>query len=181
MEQKKNIFHIITKYVILTIVVIILRRFVLTPITVIGNSMEPTYHEADRLWQTSLIKPKRFDTVTFPSPRSGNRIVKRIIGLPGDTIYYQNDQLLINGVPFEEPYLSDLKAELPDGTLLTDDFSLKSLLATHTTKVPKNKYFVLGDNRQKADDSRYFGFVDKKTISGVIYFRYYPFNNIGRP
>lgn len=180
MEQKKKFFRIIVKYGSLVVIVAILRSFILTPITVTGISMEPTYHENDRLWQSSFIKPKRFDTVTFSSPRNGNRVVKRIIGLPGDTIRYQNDQLLINGVPFEEPYLTDLKAGLSDGSLLTDNFSLESLLVTHTTNVPKNKYFVLGDNRQKADDSRYFGFVEKNAISGVIYFRYYPFNKMGK-
>ena len=179
MPQKKKIFHIIAKYGTLTIIVIILRTFVLTPITIIGISMEPTFHERDCLWQTSLLTPKRFNTVTFPSPRTGNIIIKRIIGLPGDTVRYQNDQLLINERPFDEPYLTNLKKEIPVGSLLTENFSLTSLLVTHTTKVPKDKYFVLGDNRQKADDSRYFGFVDKKTISGVIYFRYYPFNKIG--
>lgn len=178
-KQKKKLIRIGIKYGLIVTIVFFLRTFLLTPITVIGISMEPTYHDSDRLWQTSIIKPKRFDTVTFSSPRNGKRIVKRIIGLPGDTIHYINDQLFVNDLPLDEPYLAKVKQTMATDELLTDDFTLESLLTTHTTNVPKDKYFVLGDNRRAADDSRYFGFVDKKAISGVIYFRYYPFNKIG--
>lgn len=179
MKKKHGILHLIAQLTLVLLFVLFLRTFVLTPVEVIGTSMEPTYHETDRLWQTSLVKPKRFDTATFPSPRDGKRIVKRVIGLPGDTIRMENDQLYINDQKYDEPYLDDFKKQLAEDQLLTDDFSLETISVDATTVVPEGKYFVLGDNRQITDDSRYFGFVDEETIVGVVYFRYYPLNKIG--
>ncbi|MTD40157.1 signal peptidase I [Erwinia sp. CPCC 100877] len=178
----KKRFHIIQtifQFSVVLLFVLFLRKFVLLPVEVIGISMEPNFHESDRLWQTTLISPKRFEVATFPSPRNGKRILKRVIGLPGDTIRMENDQLYINDKKYDEPYLDEFKAELTDGKPLTADFSLKTIQVGSTTKVPEGKYFVLGDNRRVADDSRYFGFVDQESITGVVYFRYYPLNKIG--
>ncbi|MEI5994229.1 signal peptidase I [Candidatus Enterococcus mansonii] len=179
MKKKHGLFYTLVQFAVILMFTLFLRKYVLTPVEVIGTSMEPTYHESDRLWQTSLISPKRFDVATFPSPRDGKRIVKRIVGLPGDTIRMENDQLYINDKKYDEPYLDEFKADLTDGLPLTADFSLETTAVNPTTVVPEGKYFVLGDNRRKADDSRYFGFVDKKNIVGVVYFQYYPLNKIG--
>lgn len=183
--MKKNIKNLAYTVLQLTAILgisLFLRKFVFSPIEVLGTSMEPTYHESDRVWQTSLKKPERFDNITFPSPRDEKRIIKRVVGLPGDSLRYENDQLYINDQPYEEPYLEEFKNELTDGIPLTKDFSLEQLetLNTPNTKViPAGKYFVLGDNRRVADDSRYFGFVDENEISGVVFFRFYPLNKIG--
>ncbi len=157
----------------------LVRHYLLNPITVQGDSMEPTLENSQRLWQTSLTKMVRFDLITFSSPRNGKRLIKRIIGLPGDTIEYKNDQLYINGQLFLEPYLKSLKQKITDNQPLTADFSLTSLSITNTNQVPEGYVFVLGDNRRVADDSRYFGFVPKSSIYGVAYFRFYPLNESG--
>lgn len=71
---------------------------------------------------------------------------------------------------------------MTDGIPLTKDFSLEQseTLDTLDTKViPEGKYFVLGDKRRVTEDSRYFGFVDEKTINGVVFFRFYPLDKIG--
>jgi signal peptidase I len=178
-KNRATIVQTIVQFTVILLFVLFLRKFVLTPVEVIGISMEPNYHETDRLWQTSLVSPKRFDVATFPSPRNGKRILKRVIGLPGDTIRMENDQLYINDKKYDEPYLDKAKASVNDGAPLTADFSLETIQVGATTKVPEGKYFVLGDNRRVADDSRYFGFVDQESIAGVVYFRYYPLNKIG--
>lgn len=178
-KNRATIVQTIVQFTVILLFVLFLRKFVLTPVEVIGISMEPNYHETDRLWQTSLVSPKRFDVATFPSPRNGKRILKRVIGLPGDTIRMENDQLYINDKKYDEPYLDKAKASVNDDVPLTADFSLETIQVGATTKVPEGKYFVLGDNRRVADDSRYFGFVDQESIAGVVYFRYYPLNKIG--
>jgi len=179
MKKKSSILSTLLQLTIMFIIVLGLRRFLFTPVEVLGTSMEPTYHETDRLWQTSLVTPKRFDVITFPSPRNNKRIIKRVIGLPGDTVRVENDQLYINDTLYDEPYLDEFKNELTDGQPLTIDFSLETIEEDATKTVPEGNYFVLGDNRRKTDDSRYFGFVDKEAILGVVYFRYYPLNKIG--
>lgn len=141
--------------------------------------MAPTYSDSDKVWTNKLSTPERFDCITFYSPRDNKHIIKRIIGLPGDTVEMINDQLFINQKPIEEPYLDEFKQSLTDSLPLTDDFSLETLSGGLATTVPENQYFVLGDNRRTADDSRYFGFVDQQTITGIVYFRYYPLNKIG--
>lgn len=178
-KKQSSTLSTLLQFALIFVVVLCLRRFVFTPVEVLGISMEPTYHESDRLWETSLVTPKRFDIATFPSPRNGKQIIKRVVGLPGDTVRVANDQLYINDTPYDEPYLDEFKNQLTDGQPLTSDFSLETIEKDATTTVPEGKYFVLGDNRRKADDSRYFGFVDKETITGVVYFRYYPLNKIG--
>lgn len=179
MKKKHPILYTVIELCIVLATILFLRKFVFTPIEVVGTSMEPTYHESDRLWQSSLIEPKRFSVATFPSPRNDKRIVKRIIGLPGDTIRYENDRLYINNTFYEEPYLEEFKRTLTDGNPLTTDFSLESLKEIQTSVVPEGNYFVLGDNRRIADDSRYFGFVNEESITGIVYFRYYPLNKLG--
>ncbi|MBO0421745.1 signal peptidase I [Enterococcus plantarum] len=179
MKKKHSTLYTVIQFSFILLLALFLRAFVLTPVEVVGISMEPTYHESDRLWQSSFLNPKRFDVATFPSPRDGKRIVKRIVGLPGDTIRMENDQLYINDKKYDEPYLDEFKNALTDGNPLTTDFTLKNSATAPATVVPEGKYFVLGDNRRKTDDSRYFGFVDKEAIVGVVYFRYYPLNKIG--
>lgn len=179
MKKKYGTLYTVLQFTMILVFALFLRMFVLTPVEVVGISMEPTYHESDRLWQSSLITPKRFDVATFPSPRDGKRIVKRIVGMPGDSIQMKNDQLYINDKKYDEPYLDEFKESLTDGMPLTADFTLQNSAAGPATVVPDGKYFVLGDNRRKADDSRYFGFVESESIVGVVYFRYYPLNKIG--
>lgn len=181
-KKTKSIVYNLLQLVAILGISLFLRKYVFSPIEVLGTSMEPTYHESDRVWQTSLKKPERFDIITFPSPRDEKRIIKRVVGLPGDSLRYENDQLYINDQAYDEPYLEEFKNKLTDGIPLTKDFSLEQLetLDTPKTKViPEGKYFVLGDNRRATDDSRYFGFVDEKAINGVVFFRYYPLEKIG--
>ena len=115
-------------------------------------------------------------------------IVKRIIGMPGDTVKMENDQLTINGKKYDEPYLDKFKKEFSEDKLqgeyaYSSGFQAQAESASTFTSdfeytVPKGKYLVLGDNRLISKDSRMFGLVDKDMIQGKVVFRYWPLSEI---
>lgn len=141
-----------------------------------GYSMLPEVSNGDVFTVTKVNKIKRFDLVYMKVPhKNGQKSVRRIIGLPGDTLYFKNDELYINNEGKNEKYLNSLKNQLSGG-LLTEDFSLDDL--TGKDKVPQNSYFVLGDNRQSSMDSREYGFVEANQIVGKVGTKVFPFTNL---
>lgn len=177
MKQKELIKNVVW-FVGLIAVLWGLRAFVFSPVVVSGDSMKPTLVDGERVIALKNVKIKRFDIVTFPAPdEAGRDYIKRVIGLPGDTIEYKNDTLYINGKKYSEPYLNEYKAKLANGAKLTDDFTLENKL--NVTKVPEGKLFVLGDNRQISKDSRYIGFISESKILGDVRFSFWPLNKFG--
>jgi len=159
----------IKSYLIIILVVVVLRTFIITPVRVNGSSMVPNLKEGQILLLEKVDKKySRFDVVVIDYEENGKKekIIKRIIGLPGDHVSYKNNTLYINNQKIEEPFI--------DGK--TTDFDLSSL---GSYNVPENKYFVLGDNRPISKDSRYIGFIDEKNINGKIIFSIYPFSTFG--
>ncbi|EUJ27378.1 putative type-I signal peptidase [Listeria floridensis FSL S10-1187] len=159
------------KIIILALVVAFaIRYFLISPVTVYGDSMDPTLHDGEHLFINKLSTPKRFDIIVFPAPdEEGSEYIKRIIGLPGDTIEYKKDTLYINGKKYEEPYLDAEKKELGGSGYLTKNFKLQDLPAVKSAKVvPKNQLFVLGDNRRISKDSRYIGFIKQEDVIGKV-------------
>ncbi|MGL4819891.1 MAG: signal peptidase I [Bacilli bacterium] len=156
------------------------RTFLFTPTMVEGESMMPTLHNGDRLVVQKFGSIDRFDLVVFKSPE-GTHYIKRIIGLPGDHIAYNDDILYINGKAYEEPYLNEAKRENKEERL-TYNFAMEELDSTGGVKqVPEDSYFVLGDNRQWSKDSRLIGFVKRADIIGEASLVFYPFNRFGFP
>lgn len=181
-KKEKNEFLVWIRAIGLAIlIVIILRSFILGNYIVDGPSMMPTLHNGDRLIVNKInyrfSQPRRFDVVIFHATPT-NDYVKRVIGLPGDTIRYTNDQLYINNKPVNEPFLDSLKKENKTGEL-TWNFTLKGL--TGETRVPKGKLWVMGDNRQNSVDSRFpeVGFVSESKVVGKVDLRYWPLNSFG--
>ncbi|MDI3409655.1 signal peptidase I [Bacillus sonorensis] len=133
-----------------------------------GVSMNPTFQEGNTLLINRFAHHfqtiNRFDILLFKGPEK-DVFIKRIIGLPGETLKYEDDQLFINNKPIKEPYLDELKAVTAGGDL-TGDFTLEEV--TGEKKVPANHYFVLGDNRIHSYDSRHFGFVSDRDIVGIV-------------
>ena len=169
---------LITLAVALT-VVLLLRTFIFSPVIVKGESMSPTLANSDRILLLKMEKVKRFSNVTFPAPDDQSQnYVKRVIGLPGDRISYKNDVLEINGKAYEEPYLDEYKAQLPERTLLTNDFTLEQI--TGDEVVPEGEYLVLGDNRQNSKYSRMIGYIKADDIQGVADYRIWPIKTFGR-
>ena len=167
---------------ITAIVFIAIRAFLFSPISVKGASMMPNYEDGDLVLINKIGKVmhdfERFDVIVLKANESENYI-KRIIGLPGDHIAYQNDLLYINGEKYDEPYLEEYKKQLNDDGNLTNNFTLEEVI--NLTEIPEGYYFVLGDNRRVSDDSRYpsVGLISKDKILGNVSIRYYPFDHFG--
>lgn len=174
----RRILNSTTFFVMIILGVVLARIFIFVPVTVMGDSMNPTLANGERGIAVRVGKVERFDIVTFPAPDElGKNYIKRVIGLPGDNVEYREDTLFINGKPYDEPYLDDYKSQLQDGEPLTFDFSMVSLLGVN--RVPQGKIFVLGDNRRISKDSRYIGFIDKKKVQGDLKFAYWPIEKAG--
>lgn len=147
----------------------VIRSFLISPYIVEGASMEPTLHDQEKVIVNKLNFTGNFDRgeIVIIKGKTKN-YVKRIIGLPGDRIEVKNDVLHVNGVICKEPYLSKNREIAKQmGSRLTGDYG--------PITVPKNKYFVMGDNRLVSKDSRNgLGFIDKKRIVGKGELVFYP-------
>ncbi len=164
--------------IVALIIFLLIRHFLFAAVSVDGESMVPTLEDQDRLVLNKVASIDRFDVVVFPAPdESEKQYIKRIIGLPGDTIRYQDDVLYINGEAVEEEYLQNSIESYSTGGNFTEDFSLASKTGEET--VPKGSYFVMGDNRQNSKDSRFFGFIDATTVSGTANLRIWPLKEFG--
>ncbi len=155
-------------YVVIIVCVILIRIYVISPVQVDGSSMVPTLQDNQiLLLQKYDRKFHRFDIVVLKYGK--DKLVKRIIGLPGETVSYQENQLYINGTRIEEPFLPE--------NIKTNDFDLTSI---GYNKIPQDYYFVVGDNRSDSLDSRYIGLIPKKYIEGTVHFRLFPFSTFGK-
>jgi len=177
-STKREIYSWVKSIAFAFILVFICSQFLFLPSTVLGASMSPTFEDHDRVVVSKLSEIQRFDVIVFDAPNSDEYYIKRVIGLPGDTIEMKDDVLYINGDVYDEPYLDENKK----GNLqkrLTYDFTLEELTGEST--VPQNSLFVMGDNRAKSSDSREFGFISEDSIIGEVRFRFYPMTSIGFP
>ncbi len=176
-KEKNQIWEWIKAFVAAITFVAIIRYFFLAPILVDGTSMMPTLHNHDRMivnkFSYKIGEPQRFDIIVFKATVDKDYI-KRIIGLPGDTIEYKNDVLYINGKPYEEPYLNSYKKQVKDGPL-TYDFKLEEITGQKT--VPQGQLFVMGDNRRFSKDSRTIGTVPIDQVIGTTSIVYWPFSD----
>ncbi len=151
-------------YVIVIVIALLIRTFIITPVQVDGMSMYPTLEDKQILILKKYKKNfKRFDIVILKY--NDDKLVKRIIGLPGETLEYKNNNLYVNGIKVDDKL-----------SLETNDFNLKDL---GYSKIPKDYYFVLGDNRNNSTDSRIIGLINKKDILGTTNLRIWPLNKIG--
>ncbi|MDU5335419.1 signal peptidase I [Enterococcus sp.] len=174
----KEVGKTILLFLILGAILIGLRQFVFTPVVVKGDSMDPTLIDGERVIALKNTKVKRFDIVTFPAPDDeGKNYIKRVIGLPGDTVEYKNDKLYINDKEYDEPYLKEFKGKLDDDQPLTYDFNLEELFGSKT--VPEGQLFVLGDNRRISKDSRIIGMIKEKDIMADVKFVFWPLDRFG--
>ncbi len=160
------------------LVAFLIHSFAFTPELVHGQSMMPTLQDQNKMFVNKLeyrfTDPDRFDIVVFHATPEDDYI-KRVIGLPGETIEYRNDILYIDGKAVEEPYLDEYKADMY-GANLTEDFTLESV--TGYTTIPDDMYFVMGDNRQNSKDSRMIGLVNKDQIVGSANLVYSPLSDL---
>ncbi|MGO3836929.1 MAG: signal peptidase I [Vagococcus sp.] len=182
--NKKEVISNIVWFGGLILVLTMLRMFVFSPVIVSGDSMNPTLVDRERVISLKNRDIKRFDIVTFPAPDEPSKnYIKRVIGLPGDTVEYKEDMLYINGKELKEPYLDEYKdtpEKMPLGLPLTQDFKLEELdILDGAKQVPAGEYFVMGDNRQNSKDGRMVGFIQEKDIMGDVWFSFWPPAKIG--
>lgn len=179
MKFFKEIFEWIIVIAVSFAAYLLISAYVVAPFTVSGHSMDYTFADKDRVFVNRLSSNyERGDSIVFHANEKDDYI-KRIIGLPGDTIEYINDTLYINGEKYTESYLDSKKSEAKSSgdSPLTPDFNIEYLSSTKSKTVPEGTYFVMGDNRQHSTDSRVFGFVKKEAIVGKVVLRYYPFSS----
>ncbi len=170
----KNIRENVTLVAIALALALLIRTFVAEPRYIPSDSMVPTLHTGDRLVVEKVsyyFHPPHFgDIVVFQPPKELQRrgytkdqaFIKRIIGQPGETVSVSKGKVYLNGQPIEENYI----AEPP-------------ILPFAPVQVPPDQFFVMGDNRNDSNDSRYWGFLPRKNIIGRATFRFYPFDRIG--
>lgn len=173
-----EILDLVRTVLICAIVVFIFTKFFFKPVRVDGDSMKPTLLDGEYGFSNvfSVLKEDihRFDVVVVDHKVDDDLWVKRIIGMPGDTIQYKNDKLYVNGKYMKEPFLNKkyMKEQTNDGQILfTQDFG--------PVKVKKDEVFLMGDNRLVSHDSRAVGaFKIKDLVSKSVYV-YFPFSEIG--
>ena len=162
LELSKRGYKKIIILLIAFLFILMFRTIVLERTIVNGNSMNPTLSDGDICFTRKFdVEPTRYDIVI--ARIEGKTIIKRVVGLPGDTLVVKNGSLYINGVlvPPEYDFYTG------EAGVLSDEYI-----------VGENEYFLLGDNRGGSYDSRYIGSVEKGDINGVVICRFFPFNKI---
>ena len=178
--------------------IILSRIYLWTPVRVDGHSMDPTLADSEYLLVINKLPIDRFDIVVASETENGKtkEIVKRVIGLPGDTIEYKNDVLYINGKETDEPYLKEYIQKFKEDKLqstysgkgfeengdlfrqmaqIAEAFTVdKDGSATFTKKLLDDEYLLLGDDRIVSKDSRQVGAFKKDQIKGEAVLRLWP-------
>ncbi len=163
--KRSHLAREIIETLALTLIIFLVIHFTVQNYMVEGTSMQPSLNNNQFVLVNKLAylfhAPERGDVIVFHWPRDTTKdLIKRVIGLPGDTIVITSDTVQVNGVVLKEPYI--FKPLNPGGQSLV---------------VPPNDYFVLGDNRPVSDDSRDWGYVPRSYIIGKAVLVYWPVNN----
>ena len=189
-ETCKSIFPVLA-------LVLLLRSFLFEPFQIPSGSMIPTLEVGDFILVNkfsyglrlpviglkifSIGDPERGDVMVFKEPKNPNiNFIKRVVGLPGDTVIYSDKKLKINGKVVSQDFVAQLRDEnstyrLYKETIDDNDHTVRTEPALTYGKegiwqVPKGQYFVMGDNRDRSNDSRYWGFVPEKNIIGRAFY-----------
>ena len=158
----KSFFRELAITVVLALAVFFMLRFTIDTVIVVGISMEPSFSSGQRVLVSKVSyrmhEPERGDVIVF-EPVNGERedLIKRIIALPGDNVEVRDSAVYVNGTRLKEPYIKDR----PDYFLPEQE-------------VPANSYFVLGDNRNRSNDSHHGWFVPRQNIVGKAWVSIWP-------
>ncbi len=169
--EKSKIIKELMPYVLIVVGVLLVKAYIITPVRVSGVSMDTTLRTGDIMilnrFTYYFSSIKRSDIVVVDI--NDNKLIKRVIAVPGDSIYANENNVYLNDKIIKESYL--------DEGIVTDDFTLEGV--TKKLVVPEGMYFVMGDNRQQSADSRVFGLVPRDKILGKANLTIYPFGRVG--
>lgn len=177
MESMKNVLSFvweISKIVIIALVIVIpIRYLIFQPFFVKGQSMEPNFENGDYLIIDELSfkfrDPQRGEVVVFKYPQNpSQKYIKRIIGLPGETIEVKDGKVAISN---QEEEVLDESGYLPENVFTPGEVKIS---------LEENEYFVLGDNRISSSDSRRWGTLSGNNIIGRVFFRAWPFTVLAK-
>lgn len=148
---------------------VVVYLFIVQPHQVKGSSMEPNFHDNEYILTDKLSyrlrEPKRGEVIIFKAPKNPDvDYIKRVIGLPGDTVKVEGGYVYVNDKKLDEPYLQD-KSNLFPGSFITEGVDIT---------ISDGNLFVMGDNRPHSSDSREFGPIPKNSIIGRAFLRYWP-------
>lgn len=176
MKAFKELMSWIVPIAIGLLLALLIKQFAFQFVRVDGPSMQPNLQNNERVVCLKQAKIHRGSVVVFdangvdPQVSVKTEYVKRVIGLPGDTVEAKNGNLYVNGKKVDQSYISKSERSSGTGTWTLHSISQENSWVLHNEayKVPKGEYFVLGDHRSVSNDSRYWGFVPKSKIVGVV-------------
>lgn len=176
MKAFKELMSWIVPIAIGLLLALLIKQFAFQFVRVDGPSMQPNLQNNERVVCLKQAKIHRGSVVVFdangvdPQVSVKTEYVKRVIGLPGDTVEAKNGNLYVNGKKVDQSYISKSERSSGTGTWTLHSISQENSWVLHNGayKVPKGEYFVLGDHRSVSNDSRYWGFVPKSKIVGVV-------------
>ncbi len=171
---REHIVELFQTLVIFATIATIIYWLIAQPHKVSGASMFPNFHDGDYIITDKITykfsEPKRGDVVVFKNPRDETQdFIKRIMGLPGDSVKVQGGHVFVNGKQVNEGFLK------PDVVTTPGSFMHEG----QEVVVQPGEYLAMGDNRPHSSDSREWGFVTKQEIIGRVFVRYWPANQVG--
>ncbi len=152
-----------------------IRTFIMQPYQIPSGSMEETVMTGDSLFSERVSyyfdTPQRGDIITFADPEIPSRVLlKRVIATGGETVSLVNGRVLVDGVAIDEPYAVGPTYPLTPA---------RNVELRYPYTVPEGELWVMGDNRENSQDSRYFGAIPENTVTGKAFFVYWPLSRIG--
>ncbi|AMV60526.1 Signal peptidase I [Pediococcus damnosus] len=180
MKTLKSIMSWVVPILIGLIIALLVRSFLFEIVRVDGTSMEPNLLNNERVFVMKQEKIKHLSVIVFdaygadPEAAPGTEYVKRVIGMPGDKISYKDGNLYVNNKLVPQKFINTYQRE--NGTAIgaeANQWSLASVAkargwGNNPETVPAGQYFVMGDHRSVSNDSRYWGFVKKNEVMGVV-------------
>ena len=172
-DWKAELIDLAKTMVFSLVVVFVITTFIAKPVKVNGDSMYPQVKNEQVGFSMVFGKNQieRFDIVVVYIEETNKYLVKRVIGLPGETVSYKDSQLYVNGVAIEEDFLDD--------EYVLSQSSSMNFTGDLETTLGSDEYFLLGDNRPYSKDSRSYGAFVKEDIISKGLFVLYPFNEFG--
>jgi signal peptidase I len=181
--EKSKLREYVEAFAVALLIALLVRTFVIQAFKIPSSSMENTLLIGDHIFVNKFIygyhipftngrvlkfrQPARGDIIVFVFPEDKTKdFIKRVVGVPGDTVEVRQKKVYVNGRPVTEPY-----ARYVDG--LSTDMLVRTRDNMPPVKVPPRKYFVMGDNRDRSYDSRFWGFVDEDAVVGKALFIYF--------